>query len=163
MWKSELQWPKQKSKQEIQDDDPRFRAEVKVHGTALHESIIEKLKSSISGWTIMKRVVASILKYRKILISRIRHQPSDFIAKALSPSDLDVSLYEYAQQEIIRLHQQQVFSEEIDHLRDGNTGNSRSLSRSSGIYIYIYILTAIWLPHGQIWAIIEGTASLTQC
>ena len=58
LWKSELQWPKQKSKQEIQDDDPRFRAEVKVHGTALHESIIEKLKSSISGWTIMKRVVA---------------------------------------------------------------------------------------------------------
>ena len=59
----------------------------------------------------------------------------------MSTSDLDVSLFEYAQQEIIRLHQQQVFSEEIDHLRDGNTGNSRSLSRSSGIYNldpYIY-------------------------
>ena len=26
-----------------------------------------------------------------------------------------------------------------------------------------FFLTAIWLPHGQLWAIIEGTASLTRC
>ena len=26
-----------------------------------------------------------------------------------------------------------------------------------------FFLTAVWLPHGQLWAIIEGTASLTQC
>ena len=26
-----------------------------------------------------------------------------------------------------------------------------------------FFLTAIWLPHGKLWAIIEGTASLTQC
>ena len=32
------------------------------------------------------------------------------------------------------------------------------------VYIYIYkILTAIWLTHGQLWAIIEGTASLIRC
>ena len=29
--------------------------------------------------------------------------------------------------------------------------------------IPFFFLTAIWLPHDQIWAIIEGTASLTQC
>ena len=26
-----------------------------------------------------------------------------------------------------------------------------------------YFLTAIWLPHDQLWAIIEGTASVNQC
>ena len=26
-----------------------------------------------------------------------------------------------------------------------------------------FFLTAIWLSHGQLWAILEGTASLTQC
>ena len=52
----------------------------------------------------MKRVVAWILKHKKNLISRTRHQPSDYIPNALSPTDLEVSLLEYAQQEVIRLH-----------------------------------------------------------
>ena len=32
------------------------------------------------------------------------------------------------------MYQQQVFSEEIDHLKDGNTGDRKSLSRRSDIY-----------------------------
>ena len=128
MWKSEFQWPKQISMQEIQDDDPEVRAEVKVHVTVLREGIIERLESLISDWG---SVVALILKYKKILISRTKHQLS---YKALSPTDLHVSLLEYAQQEVIKLHQQQVFSEEIDHLKDGNTGDRKSLSRRSGTY-----------------------------
>ena len=36
--------------QEIQDDDPEVRAEVKVHITALHEGIIERFESLISEW-----------------------------------------------------------------------------------------------------------------
>ena len=120
--------------QEIQDDDPEVRAEVKVHVTVLHEGIIERLESLISDWARMKRVVAWILNYKKILISRTRHQLSVCTTKALSPTDLDVSLLEYAQQEVIRLHQQQVCSEEIDHLKDNNTGNRKALSRRSGIY-----------------------------
>ena len=34
--------------QEIQDDDPEIRAEVKVHVTVVHEGIIERLESLIS-------------------------------------------------------------------------------------------------------------------
>ena len=105
--------------QEIQDDEPEVRAEVKVHVTALHEGIIERLESLISDVARMKRMVAWILKYKKILISRRRHQTSVCTAKVLSPTDLDMSLLEYAQQEVLRLHQQQVFREEIYHLRDG--------------------------------------------
>ena len=29
--------------------------------------------------------------------------------------------------------------------------------------VFIDILTAIWLPHGQLWAILKGAASLTRC
>ena len=68
------------------------------------------------------------------LILRTRHQPSDYTPKALSPANLDVPLLEYVQEEVIRLHQQQVFGKEIDHLRDGNTGNKKSLSRRSSVY-----------------------------
>ena len=84
--------------QYIQDDDPEVRAEVKVPVTVLHETIKEKLESLISDWTGMSRVVAWILKYKNIFISRVRHQPSDCTAKILSPTDLDVSLLEYVQQ-----------------------------------------------------------------
>ena len=48
--------------QEIQDDDPEVRTEVKVHVTAIHEGITEKLEPWISDWARMKRVVAWILK-----------------------------------------------------------------------------------------------------
>ena len=30
-------------------------------------------------------------------------------------------------------------------------------------FLFYFFLSATWLPHGQLWAIIEGTASLTQC
>ena len=82
----------------------------------------------------MNRVVAWILKYKKNRILRTRHQPSDSTAKALSPADLDVSLLEYAQEDVIRLHQQQVFGKKMDHLRDGNVGDKKSLSSRNGIY-----------------------------
>ena len=119
---------------EIQDDDPEVRAEIKVHGTVLHEGIIKRFQSLISEWARMKRVVGWILKYKKNLISRTRHQPSECATKTLSPTDLYVSLLEYARQEVIRLHQQQVFIKEIDHLREGNIDDKKSLSRRSGIH-----------------------------
>ena len=31
------------------------------------------------------------------------------------------------------------------------------------IYIYIYLKTAVWLHHGQLWTINEGAVSLAQC
>ena len=37
--------------------------------------------------------------------------------------------------------------------------NSRKLEKG----VIFFILTAIWLPHGQLWAILKETASLTQC
>ena len=52
----------------------------------------------------MKWVVAWTLKYKKIHISKIRHQPSDFTAEVLSPSDFDLSLLEYAQEKRLSIY-----------------------------------------------------------
>ena len=62
-----------------------------------HGEFVESLESMISDWAIMKRVVAWILKYNKILISRIRQQSSNDKVKRLSLTDLNVSLLEDAQ------------------------------------------------------------------
>ena len=55
LWKSEFQWPRQNPVKEIQDDDP---GEMKVHTISIKEGILERLKSLISEWMTMKRVVA---------------------------------------------------------------------------------------------------------
>ena len=59
-------------------------------------------------------------------ISRTRRQHQTVQLKYLHQPTLMCHYLNNAQQEVIRLHQQQVFSEEIDHLRDGNTGDQKS-------------------------------------
>ena len=81
----------------------------------------------------MKRVVSWILKYKMILISRVRQNS----AKALPTIGLDISFLEEAKQEIIRLHQQQAFKEEIEtqitFMHSGN-GDRKTLMKRSSVY-----------------------------
>ena len=58
--------------EEIQDDDPEVKREIRVHAISIKEGILKRLDSLISDWKRMKRVVAWILKYKKILSSRVR-------------------------------------------------------------------------------------------
>ena len=73
----------------------------------------------------MKKVVAWILKYMKILSSRIRQNS----VKILPKIGLDVSLIEEAQQEVIRLHQQQAFKEEVETLVHSSNGDRKILMK----------------------------------
>ena len=116
MWKCEFQWPRQNSLEEIQDDDPEVKREIKVHTISIKEGILERLDTLISDWRRMKRLVAWILKHKKILRSRVRRNS----VKVLPTIGLDVLLLEEAQQEIIRLYQQQAFKEEVETLMHGN-------------------------------------------
>ena len=81
----------------------------------------------------MKRVVAWILKYKMILISRVRQNS----AKVLPTIGLDISFLEEAKHEIIRLHQQQAFKEEIEtqitFMHSGN-GDRKTLMKRSSVY-----------------------------
>ena len=101
LWKSEFQWPRQNPVKEIQDDDPRVKREMKVHKISIKEGILERLELLISDWMRIKRVVAWILKYKKILSSRLRQKNPIKIPPKIG---LGVSLLEEAQQETIRLH-----------------------------------------------------------
>ena len=130
LWKSEFQWPRQNPVKEIQDDDPEVKREMKVHTISIKEGILERLESLISDWMRMKRVVAWILKYKKILSSRVRQSS----VKILLKIGLDVSLLEEAQQEIIRLHQQQAFKEEVETLMHSGNGDRKKLMKRSSVY-----------------------------
>ena len=63
---------------------------MKVHTISIKEGILERLESLISDWMRMKRVEAWILKYKKILSSRVRKNS----VKILPKIGLDVSLLE---------------------------------------------------------------------
>ena len=78
----------------------------------------------------MKKVVAWILKYMKILSSRVRQNS----VKILPKIGLDVSLIEEAQQEVIRLHQQQAFKEEVEALVHSSNGDRKILMKRSSVY-----------------------------
>ena len=115
---------------EIQDDDPEVKREMKVHTISIKEGILERLESLISDWMRMKRVVAWILKYKKILSSRVRQNS----VKILPKIGLGVSLLEEAQREIIRLHQQQAFKEEVEALMHSCNGDRKTLMTRSSVY-----------------------------
>ena len=122
---------------EIQDDDPEVKKEMKVHTISIKQGILERLESLISDWMRMKRVVAWILnKYKKILSSRVRQNS----VKILPKIGLDVSLLEEAQQEIIRLHQQQAFKKEVETFMHSGNGDRKTVMKRSSVYkIYPFI------------------------
>ena len=78
----------------------------------------------------MKRVVAWILKYEKILSSRVGQNS----VKILPKIELDVSLLEGAQQEIIRLLQQQAFKEDVETLMHSGNGDRKTVMKRSRVY-----------------------------
>ena len=43
LWKSEFQWPKQHPVEEILDDDPEVKMEIKFHTISIKEGILERL------------------------------------------------------------------------------------------------------------------------
>ena len=116
--------------EDIQDDDSEVKREIKVHTISIKEGILERLESLISDWKKMKRVVAWILKYKKILSSTVRQNS----VKVLPTIGLDVSLLEEAQQKITRLHQQQAFKEEVETLMYGGNGDRKTLMKRSSVY-----------------------------
>ena len=118
---------------EIQDDDPEVKREMKVHTISIKEGILERLESLISDWMRMKRVVAWILKYKKILSSRVTQNS----VKILQKIGLDVSILGKAQQEIIRLYQQQAFKEEVETLTQSGNGDRKTLMKRNKIYPFI--------------------------
>ena len=118
---------------EIQDDDPEVKREMKVHTISIKDRILDRLQSLISDWMRMKGVVAWILKYKKILSSRVTQNS----VKILQKIGIDVSILEKAQQGIIRLHQQQAFKEKVETLMHSGNGDRKTLMKRNKLYPFI--------------------------
>ena len=108
----------------------KLKGKVKVYTMSIKGGIFERLESLISDWKRIKRVVAWIVKYNKILTWRIRQNST----KVLPTKGLDVSLLEEAQQEIFGLHQQQAFKEEAETFMPSGNGDRKILMKRISVY-----------------------------
>ena len=93
---------------------------------------LEKLETLISNWIKMVRVVAWMIKFKMILLTRIRKTNS--AREELQQGRLTVSVLDKARKQIVRWHQQKVFSEDIEQLRNTGVSNQKQLWKKSGIY-----------------------------
>ena len=116
MWKSEFQWPKQIAG-DIDDNDLEIKTEIKANVLMIEVGVLEKLETSISSWIKLVRVVAWIIKMKKMLLIRIKRERSNIVGNEHQQSRLTVSLLDEPKNNI-RWHQQQAFSEEIKQLKN---------------------------------------------
>ena len=112
LWKSEFQWPKPIATN-IPDNDPEIKKEIKVNVMIMNVWVLEKLETSISNWIKMVRLVAWVIKFKMILLTRIRKK-SNSAREELQQGRLTVSLLDEARKLIVRWYQQKAFSEEIE-------------------------------------------------
>ena len=133
MSKSEFRWPKQIAV-DIDDNDPEIKTEIKEDALVMEVGVLEKLETSISSWIKLVRVVAWIIKMKKMLLIRIKKERSNIVGNEHQQGRLIVSSLDEAKKNIIRWHQQQAFPEEIKQLKNTYIQKEKQLKKKSGIY-----------------------------
>ena len=60
----------------IDDNDPEIKTEIKANALVMEVGVLEKLEASISSWIKFVRVVAWIVKMKKMLLIRVKWERS---------------------------------------------------------------------------------------
>lgn len=72
--KPDAEWGTEDKKEKILQDDPEIK---KLNCVSAGKDILEALESMISSWHKMKRVVAMMLRYKKLLLKKIKKGESE--------------------------------------------------------------------------------------
>ena len=67
LWKPEAEWTIQNNKGRMSQDDPEIKKCLQINCISSGNDILEALESKISSWYKIKRVVAMVLRYKKLL------------------------------------------------------------------------------------------------
>ena len=99
-----MQRPKQIAV-DIDDNDPEIKTEIKVNTLMIEAGVLKKLETSISSWIKLVKVVAWIIKMKKILLTRIIRERSRVACTEHQQDRLTVSLLYEEKKKTIRWHQ----------------------------------------------------------
>ena len=109
LWKPEAEWTIQDNKGKILQNDPEIKKCLQINCISTRNDILEALESRISSWYKMKKVVAMVLRYKKLLKK---------VQKGESQGEMiNSSLLKEAEIEIIKMVQARKFAAEIKSLR----------------------------------------------
>ena len=110
LWIPEAEWTIQYNKGRMLQDDPEIKKCLKINCISTGNNILEALESRISSWYKMKKFVAMVLRYKKLL-KKIRKGKSQ--GEMINNS----SLLNEAEIEIIKMVQARKFTAEIKSLK----------------------------------------------
>ena len=70
MWQEDKIWEKQTVNEELSEDDPEIKKDIKVCAIIKNKNIIDHLSEKVSSWSKMKRIIAIALCYKKRLLQK---------------------------------------------------------------------------------------------
>ena len=126
LWEQETTWDYNKIIPPVNEKDPELKKEFVLCLATKPVDVLTALYNLISDWSKMVRVVALVIKFKEILLSKINQH--GIIRKAISATLLNTSLLEEAKTMLIKI--QQIFKDELRWLK--SVGNANNLNKSLG-------------------------------
>ena len=111
LWEPETTWDDTKIIPLVNEKDPELKKEFVVCVATKSVDVLTALENRISDWSRMVRVVALVIKFKEILLSKINQQ--SIIRKVKSATLLNTSLLEEAKTRLIKMVQQRSFEDEL--------------------------------------------------
>lgn len=107
-------------------DDPELKKCFKVSFILIEINILEVLEKRVSSWNKMKRIAAWLLKYKRILMTKMRRN-----ANLTEDSALDDNVLKEAETVITEMEQNKRFADEVKVLRGDSSSNDKKRLRGS--------------------------------
>ena len=133
LWETEATWDDSKIIPPVNEKDPELKKEFVLCVTTKSVDVLAALENRISDWSRMVRVVALVIKFKEILLSKINQH--SIIRKVNCATLLNTSLLEEAKTRLIKMVQQRSFEDELRWLKSVENSNdlNKSLDKRSKI------------------------------
>ena len=133
LWETEATWDDSKIIPPVNEKDPQLKKEFAVCVTTKSVDVLAALENRMSDWSRMVRVVALVIKFKEILLSKIIQH--SIIRKVNCGTLLNTSLLEEAKTRLIKVVQQRSFEDELQCLKSVENSNdfNKSLDKRSKI------------------------------
>ena len=104
LWEREATWDESKIIPPVNENDPELKKEFVLCVATKSVDVLAALENRISDWSRMVRVVALVIKFKEILLSKINQH--SIIRKVNCATLLNTSLLEEAKTKLIKVVQQ---------------------------------------------------------
>ena len=115
LWEPETTWDDNKIIPQVNEKDPELKKEFIVCVATKSVGVWKALENRIPDWSRMVRVVALVIKFKEILLSKINQH--SIIRNIKCVTLLNTSLLEEAKTRLIKMVQQQSFKDELQCLK----------------------------------------------